>query len=647
MRDDEALLPTISEAELAQTVAELGPLAQTIAQSPNSTIEPVRDGASVAGRRALAGLEGERHAEIAFGLDLGGTIGEGGMGVVRSATQRSLGRKVAVKTLRSDARTEQATLRLLREGWVTGALEHPNIVPVHDLGLDADGTPVIVLKHIEGRSWSELIRVREGDEDLLERNLRIFVQVSNAVSLAHSRGIVHRDLKPENVMIGRFGEVYLVDWGIAVSLRPDPTGRLPLASEATEMAGTPAYMAPEMLGRGTIGERTDVYLLGAVLHEILTGRPPHVGETFQQMVRSIVASSPALPEDVPAELAAIVRRAMNPRADARHASVDDLRRDLEWYLRQRGSIALSSEASRRVDDVRELLASGDEPDSIRERMHHLFAEARFGFRQAVRASSDNEAARAGLAEVTAIVVDFELTHGTPEAAAAALAELETPPPALQARVTEAMRRRDAEKVRVAKLEELGAELDPATGRRTRMTASALMAAFWTTLPLLCGWLFRKFEPMPRWGAYLISLSILVVMGGIVSWGRESLSKTAINRRVQAIVLLMVACQLTLQLGGNLLLLPLMQLLVLHIFVWFFSTAVFVVFVDRVLWPSLVAFFAAFLAACSAPAYLWIAMSASNAVLMVNLVAAWSRPVEDKDFFMMRVRERRDRSRRDR
>src|SRR5690606_8689637 len=101
-----------------------------------------------------------------------------------------------------------------------------------------------------------------------------------AVRFAHARGVLHRDLKPGNVMIGNFGEVYLLDWGIAVALRDDGTGRFPLASEATELAGTPSYMAPEMLGREAgppLSERTDVYLAGAVLYELITGRPPHVG----------------------------------------------------------------------------------------------------------------------------------------------------------------------------------------------------------------------------------------------------------------------------------------------------------------------------------------------------------------------------------
>ena len=644
-------LLTLTEEELARTLemspASFSQLARTVEHNPSSTIEPMRLGSSGAGKRALEGLDGERsEAGIAGGLVMGATIGEGGMGIVRTATQRSLGRNVAVKTLRPEVKSEQATLRLLREAWVTGALEHPNIVPVYDLGLDDDGTPIIVLKHIEGLSWSDLIadaaavKARFGAEDLLEHNLRILVQLCNAVSLAHSKGVLHRDLKPENVMIGRFGEVYLVDWGIAVSLKEDPTGRLPLAVEATEMAGTPSYMAPEMLGgMGKLEERTDVYLLGAILHEILAGRPPHVGENFKQIVTSILLSRFTFPEHIPEELASIARRAMSRAPADRFASADELRKKVEWYLRHRGSLALSAEASLRLDEMRAVLRAKSDPDEIRDRVNHLFAEARFGYRQAIRACDDNEGARVGLREATELVVVFELEEGTPEAAAAALAELDTPPPELAKRVAEAMRRREAEKARVATLEKLSAELDPATGRRTRWVAGAIMGSLWTIAPELSGWLYRKHGTTERWVPYVATIGIITFATGVVLWGRESLSKTAVNRRTQAAAMVMFAMQLALQLGSNLLGLSLLHVFVLYLHCWFFSAAVFAIFVDRRFWPSAAAFLAAFVGACISPEHVWDFMSASNGVLTINLLVAWSRPLEDGGFLVERVRER--------
>ena len=644
---------TLSEEELARTLemsaATFEQLARTVVQNPRSTIEPARLRSSGAGKRALEGLDGKgAEPGITAGLVMGATIGEGGMGIVRAATQRSLGRQVAIKTLRPQVKSEQATLRLLREAWVTGSLEHPNIVPIYDLGLADDGTPIIVLKHIEGLSWCDIIadaaavEARFGADDLLEHNLRILIQLCNAVSLAHSRGIVHRDLKPENVMVGRFGEVYLVDWGIAVSLVDDPTGRLPLASEATEMAGTPSYMAPEMLGTGMLDARTDVYLLGATLYEVLVGRPPHVGENFKQILTSILLSRPTFPEDVPAPLADIARRAMARVPADRFASADELRQKLEWYLRHRGSLALSAEASLRVEEMRAVLAAKVDPDDVRKRVNHLFAEARFGFRQAIRACDDNEGARTGLREATEIVVAFELEEGTPEAAAAALAELETPPPELAMRVADAMRRREQEKVRVATLEKLSAELDPATGRRTRMVAGVLLGVAWTITPEVCGSLYRAKGTAPRWLPYLLTFAIIAVGAGIVRWGRESLSKTAVNRRTQSVAMVMFALQLTLQVGGNVLGLPLLHIFVLYLYCWFFSSAVFVIFVERRFWPSAVGYFAAFVGACVSPEHVWELMSASNVVFTVNLLIAWSRPIEDSGFMLERFRERRER-----
>ncbi len=254
-----------------------GDLATTLASSPRKTIEPHRH-ASSGGMAALDALR-KIGASLDGKIELHTTLGEGGMGVVHLATQATMGRHVAVKTLRAGAGDLDATLRILREAWITGALEHPNVVPVYDVGVDASGAPIIVMKRIAGSAWCDLIadtgeiakRFSVGDP--FEWNLRILASVCNAVHFAHSRGILHRDLKPENVMVGAFGEVYVLDWGIAVSMDDDPSGRLPLASQATEIAGTPCYMAPEMLlGDPTaLSPRTDVYLLGAIFYEIFAG----------------------------------------------------------------------------------------------------------------------------------------------------------------------------------------------------------------------------------------------------------------------------------------------------------------------------------------------------------------------------------------
>lgn len=637
---------TISEAELARTLdlsaQQLADLEKTIVQNPTSTIEPASQRADSLGRAALAGLGMQTGARnIAGGLELDKTIGEGGMGVVRLATQRSLGRQVAVKTLRANLKTEDATIRLLREAWVTGSLEHPNIVPVYDLGLGEDGSPVIILKRIEGVEWASLIadasgvRERFGAADLLEYNLRILIQLCNAVSLAHARGILHRDLKPENVMIGRFGEVYLVDWGIAVSLKEDPTGRLPLATAATEMAGTPAYMAPEMLGAmGKLCEQTDVYLLGAVLFEILTGAPPHRGGSFREIAVSILLSSPDFPPNVPRELADIARRAMSREAVHRFSTADDLRQRLEWYLRHRGSLALSDEASRRVVEMRELVARVDE--DVRDRLYQIAAEARFGFRQALNASDDNEAARLGLREAIETMVVFELERGTAEGAAALLAELDNPPPELAKRVRDALASRDAERKRVAALERIEADLDPMTGRRTRMGAAIILGTVWSIMPLVTGWMLARRPDFPRHHMYWWTTAVLVMGAGVVRWGRESLSKTSVNRRFIAAGMMMFASQFVIEVGSNIANVSYLLTAVMHIAVWFMTLCFASAFIERKLWPATIVMMSCFFYACAKPEQVWYAMSVGNAFLLVNFSVAWRQP-EDHEYRKARVR----------
>jgi serine/threonine-protein kinase len=441
-------------------------------------------------------------------------------------------------------------------------------------------------------------------------------------------------------MIGRYGEVYLVDWGIAVSVRTDASGRVPLASEATEMAGTPAYMAPEMLGSsiGKLSERTDVYLLGAVLHEILTGKPPHHSEVFRQIVTSILTSQIVYGPDIPSELAAIAKRAMARDAAQRFASADEMRLRLEWYLRHRGSLALSREAAERVAKLRELVEPEAATDAgIRERVYRLFSEARFGFRQALAASEDNASAKSGLREATALVAEYDLGRGRPEAAAAALAEIDDPPPSLVARVADAMRARAAEKERLERLEKLDADLDPRTGRRTRVTIAAVVGVFWTIVPEVCGWYERRHEDIGPTHVYLFTFAIFLPPLALAFWGRDSMSRTAVNRRIIATGLVLFSAMFALELGCTLLGIDLVRVTVLLLLVFFLLAAAIAVNTDSRLWPATVVFLAAFLGAAAFPSLRWHFMAIADFVLLVNFVVAWSSKEDDPRFVAGRTR----------
>ncbi len=408
----------------------------TLVRSPSSTVAPPVDGRI--GRRALEVLKGLLFDPKALTDE--GPLGEGGMGVVRLAKQVALDRHVAVKFLRPEHRSATDIEALLSEAWRAGALEHPNILPVYSVGLDDKGQPVIVMKRIEGRTWTTLLRdpaamaAHAPNKAPLDEHLRILIQVCNAVHFAHSRGVVHRDLKPDNVMVGSFGEVYVVDWGIATS--PGPCNQL---------AGTPAYMAPEMLGGPTavISERTDVYLIGSILYEVLAGRAPHRGETPNAVVQHVLRSSPPVPQGAPEELIELLRRCLKPKPEDRPESALEVRRALESFVEHQGSLALATQSEKKAEELHALLATTT-PDATR--VYSVFSECRFGFQQALSAWGRNTRARAGLERALKDMARFELAHGSVKAARALVSELATPDSTLEAELTAATKR-DEEKAR--------------------------------------------------------------------------------------------------------------------------------------------------------------------------------------------------------
>ena len=509
----------------------LGPKAATIEAYPRSTIEPRTIDPDSSGAQAMREL-GDRGAKLL--LTFGTTLGEGGMGVVREATQLSVGRAVAVKTLREANPTRASAMKLLREGWLTASLEHPNVVPVYDLGLDETERPQVVLKKIDGQPWSRLIdapealRERLGPGDPLEHNLGILMQLCNAVGFAHSRGISHRDLKPENVMIGRFGEVYLLDWGLAVSLANDESGRLPLARDAVEIAGTPSYMAPEMLGSEIgilLSERTDIYLLGSILFEILHGRAPHDGSHAMAIVTAVLRSEPEVLPDAPAELARLIRRCMAREPSERPASAEEVRLAIRQFLQHRGSAELAATAEQRLGLLGDHLgARSDTDERHRERAYNLFGACRFGFQEALAGWPQNAGAAAGLERAVTLMIEYELAHDDARSAAVLLAALESPPAALRRQVERAQEKHDRA---LSELRELERTNDPAIGRRTRRFLGSLMGLLWTSLPLFAIRLGRTDELV---GSLAVNAGLLLLTLGLGYWARDSLTKTQVNRR---------------------------------------------------------------------------------------------------------------------
>ncbi len=497
--------------------------AATIESDPRSTIVP-------------AGTRDPGYVSLDEDLELLDTLGEGGMGVVRRGVQRSLDREVAIKGLKPAHKNAPSVAKLVREARATGALEHPNIVPVYEISKDADGTPLIVLKKIEGVAWSALMRDRAAlrerfrADDALEWNLRVLVQVCNAVRFAHSRGVLHRDLKPDNVMIGAFGEVYVLDWGIAVALDERMAHQLPLASEARELAGTPVYMAPEMLGGevSRLSERTDVYLLGSIAYEIVAGRPPHVADTFADIVASVVESSPELPASAPAELARIIRRALHRDPGARFEHVEQLRLAIEGFLAHRSAARLVERAEERLASLIELLERPGSRDDV-DRIYRLYGECRFGLRHALEAWPENDSIPRSLELATTRMVELELARDDPQAARTLLRDLEVARPDLEARVAEAAAQKEHE---MAELRGLREYLDPSGGRRMRGLAMAALGVMWVLWPLGTQ-LAHTLDPVgftTGVGAIVAAATCASVLV-VIAWARKVIWITIINRRL--------------------------------------------------------------------------------------------------------------------
>ena len=292
----------------------------------------------------------ERLREAAHAPDLSGTryrpverLGRGGMGTVYLAEDSALGRRLALKVLHDPDASGELAARLLREARILARLEHPGIVPVHDVGTLADGRAFYTMKYVQGARLDRHIQAVTALPD----RLRIFQKICEAAAFAHAHGVLHRDLKPENVMVGPFGEVLVMDWGVAKILQahrgtpswtPAPNltqapaaavaaetdeasialPELPAETEHGAVLGTPGYMAPEQARGETqnLDQTADVFALGAILRFLLTGRAPDEGG---------MAS-------IPKALGAICAKAMAQEPAGRYVTAQDLALDVARYL---------------------------------------------------------------------------------------------------------------------------------------------------------------------------------------------------------------------------------------------------------------------------------------------------------------------------
>jgi serine/threonine protein kinase/tetratricopeptide (TPR) repeat protein len=284
---------------------------------------------------------------------------KGGLGEVFVAEDTELGRHVALKEIQDRfAHDPESRVRFVREAQITGGLEHPGIVPVYGLGTYGDGRPFYAMRFIKGDNLKEAIRrfhgvldsspARRFDSVEFRQLLQRFIDVCNAVAYAHSRGVLHRDLKPGNIMLGKYGETLVVDWGLAKPTRwsvrneggtdeatfQPRSGSTSSATVVGLALGTPAYMSPEQsAGRwDDLGPASDVYSLGATLYELLTSKPPFSEWNPGAIQRGDFPSPRAVVPAVPRALEAIARRAMAPKPADRYVSAVDLAKEIERWL---------------------------------------------------------------------------------------------------------------------------------------------------------------------------------------------------------------------------------------------------------------------------------------------------------------------------
>jgi serine/threonine-protein kinase len=366
--------------------------------------------------RRQAQAEAEPATGGVEGFEILGPIGEGGMGIVSRALQTSLRREVAIKQIRE--RSPVAEHYFLSEAQITARLEHANIVPVHLLGRGADGGPLLAMKLVKGTSWSALIEGPKAEGVSLKEHLQILFGVCNAMAFAHEQGFIHRDLKPENVMVGEFGQVFVMDWGVSVGLDKAACaeGSILHVSEVRSPAGTPGFMAPELAsGEGEKqGAWTDVYLLGACLHAVLTRSSPHKGPSVREVLERAIESRPfAYDESVPRELAAIANTAMAREPEDRFASVVAFREAIEAYQEHGVAHGMIVEGRAAVERVRvQVKAFAAAPEAQRAEigrdLDRSATEARFAFEHALGVWAGADEAREGLRALNHLLLDHAL-----------------------------------------------------------------------------------------------------------------------------------------------------------------------------------------------------------------------------------------------
>ncbi len=346
----------------AATLAEPGRGSPGVAQSlaarqrPRSVSVLPKIHAAAGGAIELLHEPAERYRAM-------GVLGTGGMGVVERAEDIDIGRPVAIKRLLPEASHALGVARFVSEIRIVGSLDHPNVVPIHDVGVDDDGRYFFVMKYVEGHTLADIIdRLAAGDPAALnfwtfERRIELMIAVLQALGYAHERGIIHRDIKPENIMVGTHGEVRLMDWGIARRIGELEPGEVPRgegdSDGAPGLIGTPAYMSPEQAACRELDARSDLYSLAVTLHEFIALRHylAHRSESLYGLIDAVQNEHVDVVHEhamMPPELRHVCERGLMKDPALRFQSAEAMIDDLRAYIEGRSAVRCSFTLTKRM-----------------------------------------------------------------------------------------------------------------------------------------------------------------------------------------------------------------------------------------------------------------------------------------------------------
>lgn len=475
------------------------------------------------------------------GYEARGQLGQGSVGTVLLAKEHALGRDVAVKMLRPGS-SQAAHASLLAEAKVLAALEHPAIPPVYSLGKQ-DGEPFVAMRRIEGKTLKELLvepdhplwaewSMATGDRFVAV--VEILTRVAEALAHAHERGFVHRDVKPANILVGSLGQAFLVDWGLAIQ-----SG----APASKTLAGTPAFIAPEMLTGGILDARTDVYLLGATLHSVLSGgASKHLGRTIEQVLAAALVSDPVdYGPSVPEQLAWLANRSTSRDPAARPQSALEVRDELRAYRRNRTAESFLRSGEKPLVELEALVGRGE--DDALATAEKLASVCRFVHRQAREMASNAGLGARDSQRVSVALARIHLGRGDVAGARVAAAEVHGPVREEIERALEAIERdKHAEHERVHALKRTVGELDPLVGTKPRI---GLIAGFSVMLviAILLGRSLVRVDTPDYGPLFAISVLFLVVVSATTWSLRRRLRDSRPNQVLAAALVTSVAARL--------------------------------------------------------------------------------------------------------